>query len=74
MRLSKYCVYTCHRAIVEYLKIQSGPSVVEIFSYDDLSPHIEFLNEVMENDSRFNGIIAIVLGVFPHASAVCQYF
>ena len=71
MPCANYCAHICHRAIVEYLKIQSGPSVVEIFSYDDLSPHIEFLNEVMENDSRFNGIIAIVLGVFPHPSTVC---
>jgi hypothetical protein len=71
MPCANYCAHICHRAIVEYLKIQSGPPVVEIFSYDDLSPHIEFLNEVMENDSRFNGIIAIVLGVFPHSSAVC---
>ena len=44
--------------------------MVEIFSYDDLSPHIEFLNEIMENESRFNGILAIVLGIFPYASTV----
>ena len=46
---------------------------MELFSYDELAVHIDNLNEEMDSESRFSGIIAIVLGIFPKSNKVSNF-
>lgn len=56
--------------MVEYLTAKAGPPMVEIKQYEELAPFIDSLNEDMDNDFSFSGILAIVLGIFPTSDQV----
>lgn len=57
------------RAIVDYLKLKSGPSADYIISPEDLVPYLAHLERL---ETFEHGLFAIIVGVFPPSNDASQ--